>query len=107
MGKKGNLIGMKYVPNDNSFLLCLSDQYRVERLAGTMIDPVPKETTIVSQPYIFEVKTAIGTYEKYNFINVKYQDDVFRVLFRHSNVNVTIEERIKNNIRNNLGFTLW
>lgn len=94
MKNKKSLIGKKYIPRDNSFILILSrDIYRKSlissRLAGS-INELPKECIIISEPY----KQKVGD-DIHEFINVSYNNDEFRVLFYQSDVDANIIEKNK------------
>ena len=87
-------IGKKYIANDNSYCLNLSDPHGADyRLAGT-IDEDPKEAEIVSEPYEFDIKSFKGEYRTYTFINVKYNGDIIRILFDERWVDNKLEDRL-------------
>lgn len=83
-GKK-SLIGKIYIPNDNSYVVNLSDnkeEYEAQ-LGGDQCGNVPKCCLIISEPYIKQQMVGIlrPHLESYKFINVVYNNKVYRVLF--------------------------
>lgn len=103
--KKCNLCHIlvkKYIANDNSYCLNLSNPDGPDyRLAGT-INEDPKEAEIVSEPYEFDIKSFKGEYRTHTFVNVKYNGDIIRILFDESCVDGNLEERITRNQENRL-----
>lgn len=95
---KKTLIGKKYVPHDNSYCKNLTNPYRDYRLAGNKIGEDPKECIIVSDIYNLEIEcNASGKFYIYVFIDVEYNGDTIRVLFKEKNVQANIKERIEQN----------
>lgn len=96
-----SLIGQKYISSDNSYHLWLSrDTYNQDKglpeLAGTLFKN-PVETIIVSEPYEQEVLNVVEERVTKQFINVRYQRDICRVLFYVDNVGADINKRIAEN----------
>lgn len=82
-----NIIGKIYRPSDNSYIKCLeTGKIKDVYLAGTaMRGDDPKPCLIISNPYE-EAIEFIGKFIKYEFINVLYQDNTYRVLWNEKNV---------------------
>ncbi len=73
--------GKKYVPTDNSYLMCLTKVGKDRRLAGTMIGDRPVIVTIISEPFIFQPEERYSTNDLY-FVLVKDEfNDVYAVIF--------------------------
>jgi len=91
-------IGKKYVPSDNSYTKNLTGN-RNYYLAGNLLGDIPKETTIVSEPYKETIE--IGVFSKQEkecfFIDVKYKKDTLRVLFYEKNVDRDLQSAIDQN----------
>lgn len=75
------LIGRFYVPTDNS--------YAIDKETGIDVDGLDgKEYVIVSEPYVQDVKTFVGTSVRRIFIDVFSIDSgrKYRVLFKENNI---------------------
>lgn len=75
---------IKY-PMDNSFAVCISNPKKEARLAG-VYNTLAKPVEIVSEPFDMKIKSLFSdTYETYNFVMVKYEEDTYIVLnhFHH------------------------
>lgn len=83
-----------YIPLDNSYILNMTGD-KEELLAGSAMSD-PKETLIVSEPYREELETYNGLRD-YEFINVQYKGDVYRVLYFPWRVDYSIQEAIEEN----------
>lgn len=92
------LIGRKYVPHDNSYCKCLTTPGKDERLAGTFFNDEVKLCEITSQPYMSDVSFC-GINKTLQFINVKYGNDEYKVLFSGSNVDADVVARERQRIK--------
>ena len=101
-----SIIGKKYIASDNSYLINLTYPGRDVRLAG-MVGENPKEAKIVSEPYMFGIRTFTDEEAVLEtFINVRYKKDIIRVLYHEDNVNACLGGRIQSNFNNHRGFFL-
>lgn len=76
-----SLIGKKYCPIDNSYILVLSASYYNQesiftQLAGSIFH-YPVECTIVSEPYKQKVVGLFDNYKEEIFINVEYNNHIY------------------------------
>lgn len=77
-----DLIGRNYLPYDNSYAMCISNETKGKQyLAGTMHSDA-KVCKVVSEPY--EIINYNGA--KITMINVEYDGDINMVMFREDNV---------------------
>ncbi len=90
---KQSIIGKPYIANDNSYSINLTTKSTTVRLAGTARGH-PKLAIIVSEPYT----AFIGIVQKTcTFVNVRYEKDIIRVLFKEANITDDLEERKEQN----------
>lgn len=89
---KESIIGMKYIPFDNSFSVnltsCCDYPYlNKQKYLGGTYNTSPKTCTIVSEP--FSVNTRINALDKdyiYQMIAVEYNNETHVVLFNKNNI---------------------
>lgn len=92
------LIGKKYIPHDNSYSKNLTNPFKDYILSGNNTGEDPKECIIVSEIYNLEIECkASGKFYTYVFIDVEFNNDTVRVLFKENNVNAILSERIERN----------
>lgn len=73
-------IGTKCYPIDNSYCFNITTNEDSNiKLAGTNCEP-PKLVEIVSKPYNFEYINVIGEKGTNEFVNVKFSNNIYRVL---------------------------
>lgn len=102
-----SIIGKLYLPSDNSYSVnltsCSNYSYKNDRtkyLAGAIeLKLLPKEVTIISEPFLCKVNTSINTNKKMPMILVKDSDgDIHSTLFYEKNINRKLAN-IQGNLR--------
>ena len=90
------LIGKTYIPTDNSYTKNLTGT-KTYFLAGTLTGLPPKQTRIVSEPYMQEVDTVGGRKKEIEVINVSIGFDIVMVMYDADNVDRDLSEAIRRN----------
>lgn len=91
-----SIIGLRYVLADSSYAICIS------RKQEHTISLVSKFSKIVSEPYQVRVGNT-KTYKEgfvYDFIQVEYKGDIYRVLYFKDDVKLIKPVRIHDEILN-------
>ncbi len=86
--KEESVIGKRYLPNDNSYAICLENgECSCVVLSGGIYN---KECIIISEPYRSKSKDKgynPRPNDEHNFVNVLYKNNTYMVLFNKHNVN--------------------
>lgn len=83
--KTESLIGMQYIPQDNSYEFNLTNKYSKQRyLAGTFVpNTEPTITTITSEPFNMVIKSEHGDKQNrtHKMVLVEVEDCTFLTMF--------------------------